>query len=603
MAENADVLIQVGALPDVASAKEAGRKIREIIEAEVSKFAGSTLKGQKGAKGVIGAISGLSGTTGVDTYYKAAESRYALRNVSRKGLTPAQRAELREMDRELGIIENVARRSSINEPINRTFAETRLRSKIDASLQTLNKGLTPNFAEVYRATEKSGDTKKLAALDRQIAIKTKAAGVVLSNPEDVTNEQFGAATATKNIVKELKNNTKALGGLTKVAVAAAGAFAVAATNTYAANLQTEWDENISRSTFGHMAAAAQRKKNTGKLVGGTGGAAVGAAIGAAAAGAVSYGALSGVGATIGAGIGGSVGSTLGELPGIEDEKRLESVKKSIAQVQQRYKAAALYRGRYSVGFGEAVETTGMASASDVQNMVHNSQTLSARMMFGQVGDDEMLMYSLMPEYFAAAMNGASDAELAAAFKSSVEKLPPNLRLWAAERVGGGSAGMLAYTQTPVYEGTQAAAAEYRELDAAQMIAGKGFLHGSVQRALQTGYAQFNKFRDDIQYLTEDNPNGTYGLFSVTPGSKDSAVLSELLFGKTFNNYSSIDDIENEYRDIMHKKEDARERGMGAARAAAKQTIYIVLPNGEQKKYENEILEEMGNSVRYLVGSD
>jgi hypothetical protein len=81
------------------------------------------------------------------------------------------------------------------------------------------------------------------------------------------------------------------------------------------------------------------------------------------------------------------------------------------------------------------------------------------------------------------------------------------------------------------------------------------------------------------------------------------VLSELLFGKTFNNYSSIDDIENEYRDIMHKKEDARERGMGAARAAAKQTIYIVLPNGEQKKYENEILEEMGNSVRYLVGSD
>lgn len=572
MAENADVLIQVGALPDVASAKEAGRKIREIIEAEVSKFAGSTLKGQKGIKGVISAISGLSGTTGVDTYYKAAESRYALRNVSRKGLTATQRAELREMDRELGIIENVARRSSINEPINRTFAETRLRSKIDTSLQTLNKGLTPNFAEVYRAAERSGDTKKLAALDRQIAIKTKAAGVVLSNPEDVTNEQFGAAAATKKVVSELKSNTKALTGLTKVASIVGTEFIRTAT----AVIPTYWEQHVARSYWGTREAEVARVGAVAKGAGGAVGALIGGAIGSV---------VPGIGTVIGAGIGGALGESVGGLYGTYQSKQLEATKKTINQVNQRYRMAGIYGDQYSVGYASAVQDTDMASAGDVEKMVHNSATLGARMMFGQVGENEMLMYSLMPRYFAAAMNGASAEELAQIFKEDLDKLPPMFRVWAAENVGGGSLGMMAYSNSPMFSGVQGGAAKFREYDTEQMQLGAGFAVQTATRAIENRREEQKAFRTDLERNMRSPRAGTW----MPTGTEEERVFYRR--APMMRAQAVIDEYTG-------KSDNRMVPDMSSAIGAKSilQTINIVLPDGTLvEQYENEIKKDFMES--------
>lgn len=589
MAENADVLIQVGALPDVASAKEAGRKIREIIEAEVSKFAGGTLKGQKGAKGVISAISGLSGTTGVDTYYKAAESRYALRNVSRKGLTAAQRAELREMDRELGIIENVARRSSINEPINRTFAETRLRSKIDTSLQTLNKGLTPNFAEVYRAAEKSGDTKKLAALDRQIAIKTKAAGVVLSNPEDVTNEQFGAATATKKVVSELKSNTKALNSLTKVgnvALGIAGALAREGAQLYATEKRIGWQERVDRSFWGSQTARAKEKQAEGAFLGGGLGAVVGGIIGTIIA--------PGVGTAIGAGLGGSIGGTLGSLPGEADEARIKSYQKTIADTQNRFKNFYLYGDKYSTNVANAIQETGMASTGDVQKMAHNASTLRGRMMLGQISNEDMLMYQFMPEYFNAIMSGANQEEIMRAYANDMSRLPEDLQLTVAEQVGGGSAGMYALSKSGMLN--QMSPEFFRQmtsLDSAMLIAGKGFLYGGLERGWVDANKSFMGQRVDIERATQKRgAKGSFGIFSPLHDLEYESLLGSLLYDpRTYRHYSSNQDVER----TEYWMNGNLQMGYDKNKEAVKQTINIYTGTGEKiGTYENEISKNQGS---------
>lgn len=516
MAENVDFEITAGVLPDIASAKAAGAKLRAALEAEVSNFAGDILKGQKGYKAVMKTVSGLSEKTGLDAYYQIARTRRALSRVSRKGMSPQQRDDYYEALSDLLTVENVSRRLAINEPINKAMAYNRRLVGLNDALNTLGSGLGPNFKKDYLRAKRSGDTEALAGLERQLAEKQYAAaqvlGFVARNPgtDEVSDENIAAAMSVKTLYKEIQKNTQAVKTLTKVATI----FSGEAIKTIAGVVPTYWQEHIDRSFWGTEKAQIARTGAVAKGVGGTLGGILGAAIGGAITGGLG-------GQFIGAGIGANLGETAGGLYGDYLGKQLEAVQKTISQVNERYRSFGIYRGQASVGYAQSIADTDMASVSDVNKMVHNSATLSARMMFGQVGENEMLMYSLMPGYFAAAMSGATDAELAEAYKNDVEKLPPQLRVWAAENVGGGSLGMLAYTQSPMWGAVQANAGNARYYDAMTMVAGAGYATETAIRANINRRKEFEEFGED---LWKQKPKE--GIWRPTGSIYEAAVISK-----------------------------------------------------------------------------
>lgn len=480
MAGQADISLRIDAVTDITAATEAGRKAREAYEKGFGKFAAG-----KGVYGdVLVAMSGLKDKVGIEAYYSLARQRRAMQRVNTSQLTYSERQKHYEALSDMRTAELVARRLEINEPLNKEISSKRLKDKIDDSLQAIHNGVGSNFVDEYREAKRTGNKKKLAELGQELAIKSRAATTILGNPDMVTTEQFEIAQSVKDAEKSLNKNTKSVDALTKVGAIAATEFV----KTVATVMPTYWQEHVSRSYWGSKEAGVERTKAVGKGIGATLGAGIGAALGSA------FGPL---GTWIGLGVGENIGGTVGGLYGTYKEKELEAVRKSIGQVNERYRSFGIYRGQASVGYASAVEDTGMASAGDVTNMVHNSATLGARMMFGQVSENEMLMYSLMPGYFAAAMNGATDAELAEAYKADLEKLPPMFRTWVAESIGGGSLGMMAYVNSPMYDTVQGHADIFRAQDTSQMIAGKGYAVQGGVRAVINRKKEYEAFKTDL----------------------------------------------------------------------------------------------------------
>lgn len=504
MAQKADIELSVGAIVDVASINKAGQQMRAILQKELGGAISGGLPSVFGdyTKGYMEELGKSRG--GLETYRAIGGLRRGLRgavaahSVLGAPLTQEQRETLAMADETLRVYENVTRRTAINEPINRELSRRRLGTKVDEALKSMGQNLPSDFAERYIAARDSGNTAELAKLDKQYRTKAIAARTIMANPELVTDKQYERASsilAVRDTIKEkdaqnkrdLRDNTKALKTLT---VVASGVVATGL-RTMAQVLPTYWHENVTRSTFGRMEAEVARAKAVGSGGGGIAGSIIGGVLGAMVGGTA--------GAMIGTGVGSQIGGTIGGLWGQYGEERLESTKRSIKQVQERYRARGIYGGQYGVGYANTVAETGMATAGDVEKMTHNSATLAARMMFGQVGENEMLMYSLMPGYFAAAMSGASSEQLAEAFAADLNRLPPQLRTWVAEGVGGGSLGMMAYVNSPNFGYIQSHASELRGLDAAQILAGAGFQTQGGVRGVIDRRAENAALYADVEY--------------------------------------------------------------------------------------------------------
>lgn len=494
MAGNADFVLEAAVLPDLSSAKKAGAALRAEIEKALAGLPADIREAAVGSKRSY--LSGLSGATSGQALYtnlsniRAGIKRGVIARSALDSMTIEQEDAVRAVDELIKQRTNLARRVYVNEPVNKRLAQKRLATKVEEATKTLGAGLPSDFVDKYMAAQESGDTKTLAKLSRQYKAKALAARTVLQNPALATDAKYGAAMSVVEVQDEIKNRERQQQDAVKDNTKALKTLSVIATNvvatglkTFAAALPTYWHESVTRSTFGRMAAEAERRKIYGKGIGTGAGNIAGGIIGGLIGGPA--------GAMIGASVLGNVGGTIGSLSGKYGEERLQSVQKTIAQINERYRTQGIYGGQMSVGYAAAVQETGMASAGDVEKMVHNSATLGARMMFGQVGENEMLMYSLMPGYFAAAMNGASDAELASAFAADLNRLPPQLRVWAAEGVGGGSLGMMAYSNSPTFSYVQGNAGKLRSIDSAIMAAGAGFhvqsgVRGVLDRVIEEG---------------------------------------------------------------------------------------------------------------------
>lgn len=485
MAQEEDVLLYAGVLPDLASAEKAGKELRATLEKQLYGFAADIGKHVHSTDELYSSIAKFGKSTGgMSTLYTAGNVRRAMQRLVLTDVDASTRYgasnKIVEAVSDIRAVENAVRRLVLNDPINQRISEIRREQKAEASQAR-------QAEEAIIAREKTTQAiRPMMGIYKNVYSRSM-------NDE----ERDRARRDAEAVWGPIKENTKAIKTLTVVATG------VVATGlkTFAQALPTYWNESVTRSTYGRMAAEAQRVGIVSKGVGSIGGTILGGIVG---------GALGGFpGAAIGASILGNVGGSVGELAGDYKKSRLESTIKSIAAVNNRYRAQGVYGGRFSVGYASAVQETGMASASDVENMTHNAATLGARMMFGQVGENEMLMYSLMPEYFAAAMSGASGAELAEAFSRSLNRLPPNLRVWVAESVGGGSLGMLAYTNSPTFGYIQSRAGGFHAQDAALMAAGAGFHTQSAVRGVMDRLAEESAVYADVAYALAHQKAGVF----------------------------------------------------------------------------------------------
>jgi hypothetical protein len=233
--------------------------------------------------------------------------------------------------------------------------------------------------------------------------------------------------------KGAEEATDGLESLTKAARVASLALSSGAAFT-TSYLQSIWHQKAARNITSSNMAYYQRWQTGGQIAGGVVGGLLGLMIGG----------------PIGAMFGGLGVGSLGGLYGNYKQEQLEGVLKSVATTTSARRDFLTFRGASGFTLGQAMEDAGFGSAADLNNMRWTSQTLPGAMALGMVGEQEMLMLSLMPEYFAAMMGGADAATLAQAYSTSVNRLPAQLQPLVSTMAPGGSQGMYANALDPQY---------------------------------------------------------------------------------------------------------------------------------------------------------
>ena len=630
MATNLDIELNAGVLVDVAQVTKAGQQMRDILSKYVLGSLGSIgIRGTGISKYLDQATNAKSGLEIFSAYRNALTELKQIKSDVTKmssgfgGVSQKDMEIFNAVSDTLGVAVNTSRRLNVYGPINEKIAAQKKSKKeavaaAVAAAQTTpgvsdySGSLFPGSSDVSQTIYKNTYGAGLSTTERTAAAvdAMSAFGSVDASPDRIsqaiyrniyskgfTADERARAEEDARAVWAVRDNTKALKQLSVIAtnVVASGL------KTFAEVLPTYWHENVTRSTFGRLEAEASRAKSYGRFGGTTLGSVIGGVIGGVIGSAAGPSGTA-AGAAYGASVLGSAGGAAGALWGDYKKERLESTKRSIQQVQQRYRAYGIYGGQYGVGYANTIEETGMATASDVEKMAHNSATLGARMMFGQVGENEMLMYSLMPGYFAAAMSGASSEQLAEAFAADIDKLPPQLKVWAAENVGGGSLGMMAFANSPNFGYVQAHAGETRAYDTAQMLAGAGFQVQSGVRGVIDRRAETSALYSDVTYAMGRQRAGVW----LPEDYGAELALTESKIGQVYP-WMARRAYANAERYITSSDQETAAKGLGITNRATQrvlQTINVNIDGETVKSQENVITEDElngGYSLSYTLG--
>lgn len=254
-------------------------------------------------------------------------------------------------------------------------------------------------------------------------------------------------------------------------------------NTAGGILEAGWQEDIDRSWQGSVKARTAQMKGTGQLGGAVAGGVAGAGIGALIGFLVGGGPAGAIlGAKIGGGTGAVAGGGAASLAGTYLEKRLGANIASISYATNQARNEALFGQGYSTALAGMINGQGIASGEDVSKMAGNALTLRARMMLGLVGENEMLLYSMMPDYYRAGMEGRSQVEVMDAYQRSILGIAdPSLRAFVGMNVGGGSAGMYALANSPYYADARMMAGTAYEYDYFNRMYGEGLVRAAPGR--------------------------------------------------------------------------------------------------------------------------
>jgi hypothetical protein len=283
--------------------------------------------------------------------------------------------------------------------------------------------------------------EQAATIQRTAELKAMRSDAVAAFNEEQAESAEEAAESLTNLSKAAKIAGTVLG------------TASALTTMY---FSSKWAAEAKRSTHASNVAYYQRWEQGGQMVG----SAVGSIGGLIAAGALGAGPI---GAAVAAVIGGIGLGGLGSLFGKYKQSELEGITRTISETTNARRDNLLY-GSHGYTMGAVMESAGMGTASDLNNMRWTGQMLPGAMALGMVGEQEMLMLSLMPEYFAALMSGADSATLAKAYAASVENLPAQLRPVVATMAPGGSQGMYINARDPFFNSMLNRGAEFARAD-------------------------------------------------------------------------------------------------------------------------------------------
>lgn len=402
-------------------------------------------------------------------------------------------------------IENAQRLEEINVELNRMRASQRYIKSVNAVSKWLsdtnnatNLGETP---DEQVATLKQG--RKL--LSAMLGVGRTSGQLDNEDQARILAALEGINEGLREQTKATKDNTESLttGAISKAISAITGVASIvgAGVSAYSNVMAAGYGDPIHGWTSKRSALASSLGP-IGNTAGGGLGAIVGGIIGSffgpagTAVGTV-------LGQQLGSGVGGAVGNAAGDWWGKNITRELSSQSDFI----NSYRWSALYgdrllRDRYAA----LVETTGMASSADVAGLANASTTIGAAAAFGGVSDQQWLALSMHPNYFAALMSGASEAELLTAYRKDAEALGPGMAQYFVGSLPGMNENLRAFAMSPLLG--------YTNADIQNVLGQQGVMDLVRRRGINAAYERFQldyaerlkTWGDEYSDVLEANPN-------------------------------------------------------------------------------------------------
>ena len=402
-------------------------------------------------------------------------------------------------------IENAQRLEEINVELNRMRASQRYIKSVNAVSKWL--------ADTNNATN-LGETpdEKVASLRQGRKLLSAMLGVGRTSGQLDNEDQARILAALEGIneglreqTKATKDNTESLttGTISKAISAITGVASIvgAGVSAYSNVMAAGYGDPIHGWTSKRSALASSLGP-IGNTAGGGLGAIAGGIIGSffgpagTAIGTV-------LGQQLGSGVGGAVGNAAGDWWGKNITRELSTQEDFI----KSYRWSALYgdrllRDRYAA----LVETTGMATSADVEGLTNASTTIGAAAAFGGVSDQQWLALSMHPNYFAALMTGASEAELLTAYRKDAEALGPGMAQYFVGSLPGMNENLRAFAMSPLLG--------YTNADIQNVLGQQGVMDLVRRRGINAAYERTQKdyaerlktWGDEYSDILEANPN-------------------------------------------------------------------------------------------------
>lgn len=402
-------------------------------------------------------------------------------------------------------IENAQRLEEINVELNRMRASQRYIKSVNAVSKWL--------ADTNNATN-LGETpdEKVASLKQGRKLLSAMLGVGRTSGQLDNEDQARILAALEGIneglreqTKATKDNTESLttGTISKAISAITGVASIvsAGVSAYSNVMAAGYGDPIHGWTSKRSALASSLGP-IGNTAGGGLGAIVGGIIGSFfGPGGTAVGTV--LGQQLGSGVGGAVGNAAGDWWGKNITRELSTQEDFI----KSYRWSALYgdrllRDRYAA----LVETTGMASSADVEGLTNASTTIGAAAAFGGVSDQQWLALSMHPNYFAALMSGASEAELLAAYRKDADALGPGMAQYFVGSLPGMNDSLRAFAMSPLLG--------YTNADIQNVLGQQGVMDLVRRRGINAAYERTQKdyaerlktWGDEYSDILEANPN-------------------------------------------------------------------------------------------------
>ena len=402
-------------------------------------------------------------------------------------------------------IENAQRLEEINVELNRMRASQRYIKSVNAVSKWL--------ADTNNATN-LGETpdEQIASLKQGRKLLSAMLGVGRTSGQLDNEDQARILAALEGINEGLREQTKAtkdntttlsdgirFAGIAGSIMGVAGAIG-SGVSAYSNIMAAGYGDPIHGWTS-KRSATASSLGTWGAIGGGALGAIVGALLAPFTGG--SSLALAAAGAGLGGSLGGLGGKAAGDWWGANITRELSSQSDFI----NSYRWSALYgdrllRDRYAT----LVETTGMASSADVAGLANASTTIGAAAAFGGVSDQQWLALSMHPNYFAALMSGASEAELLTAYRKDADALGPGMAQYFVGSLPGMNENLRAFAMSPLLG--------YTNADIQNVLGQQGVMDLVRRRGINAAYERTQKdyaerlktWGDEYSDILEANPN-------------------------------------------------------------------------------------------------